>query len=101
MRGTVTHHRERRPKSTIGWLPTLKRTELHLLKFNRAMPYEERRTLRKSKVARIFASPPLHDPKMNLRSSDTVQMDITIEKHTFQDSAAVIFNSPVCTRLKQ
>ena len=36
---------------------------------------------------------PLHDPNRNLRSSDTLQIVISMEKHTFQDSAANFFNS--------
>ena len=36
---------------------------------------------------------PPRNPKRNLRSSDTLQITIPVEKHTFQDSVAKLFNS--------
>ena len=69
----------------LGWLTPLKRRKCTSSNFSPCDTYEY--------LARIFAALPLHDPKRNLRSSDTLQIAIPMEKHTFQNSAAKPFNS--------
>ena len=74
-------HRARRPKSRLA--PTLERAELHLLTFAHRAIY----------TWLEYLPLPLHDPKRKPRLSDTLQIAITMEKDTFKDSAAKLFNS--------
>ena len=67
----------------LGWLPPLERTELLLLKFaHRAIH---------TNTWPEYLPLPLHDPKGNVRSSDTLQIAIPMDKQTFQDLAAKLF----------
>ena len=80
----LNHYYSEKDVLQLGWLPTLEKTQLNILKLGHRVLYNnnwpEYLTLYR------------HNPSRALRSNSTLLLEISLLKGTFQDSIANLYN---------